>query len=87
MVEYAGGDGSSKENAVIIKGAKSSMEGIGAEYRYLSEKFGERGKDWELILQSLIEDKGKRYDMMIVDLKDGTNTTIYFDISGFFGTM
>ena len=85
MVEYAGGDGSSKEKAIIIKGAASSMEGIAAEYQYLSDRFGVRGSDWSLELQSLVQEKGKSYDVMNLLLKDGSKLTLYFDISEFFG--
>jgi hypothetical protein len=100
MVEYAGGDrgnkvpfsqleessrdGSSIEKAVIIKAA-NSMEGISAEYQYLSNKYGIRGQDWNLEMQSLMQDKGKSYDVMMVALKDGTKQSIFFDISEFFG--
>ena len=78
-------DGSSMENAIQILGANNSFEGMQAEYQYLSDKFGVRGTDWNLDMQSLAEDKGKRYDVMMVDLKDGTKLSIYFDITDFFG--
>jgi hypothetical protein len=85
MVEYAGGDGSSMEKAVKIVGAANSMEGISAEYQYLSNKYGIRGQDWNLEMQSLAQDKGKSFDVMMIVLKDGTKLSVYFDISEFFG--
>jgi hypothetical protein len=85
LVEYSGGDGSSMEKAVQIIGVQNSMQGIQAEYQYLSEKFGVRGTDWQLKMQFLMEDKGKSYDMMKISLKDGRELDVFFDISEFFG--
>jgi len=62
------------------------MEGIRAEYQWMSDKFGEQGKCFTLEMQSLVE-KGKRqYDRMDIRLADGTRKTIYFGITDFFGT-
>ena len=85
MVEYSGGDGSSKEKAIIITGAANSMEGIAAEYQYLADKYGARGTGWNLEMQSLMQDKGKSYDLMRILLKDGTKIDLFFDITEFFG--
>jgi len=87
MTRFEGGDGSSIENAVKIIGASGSMQGIRAEYEYLAGKFGIRGRDWELVMQSLLNDGGKDYDLMRVRLKDGTEITVFFDITDFFGKL
>lgn len=86
MVTYRGGRGGSLDDAIEIQGASSTEEGVRGEYQYLSNKFGERGIDWELEEQRLrsIEDKGKHYDKMDIRLADGTRKTIYFDITDFF---
>jgi hypothetical protein len=44
-----------------------------------------RGKDWNLKLQSLVQNEGKFYDRMDLIFSDGSEKTIYFDITKFFG--
>lgn len=89
MVTFSSDSGDSKEHAVKIHGAANEMDGIRAEYLYLSQKFGQKGKDWSLAIQSLVEDKdtGKVYDRMDIDLPDQTRRTIYFEITEFFLRM
>jgi hypothetical protein len=84
MVMYNDNIGDSLENAVVIHGATNSGEGIIAENQYLSEKFGQRGLDWEKKGQSLVGKEDKQYDQLDIELKDGTNKTVYFDITEFF---
>jgi hypothetical protein len=76
--------GDSLETAVVIHGASNSGEGIKAENQYLSEKFGQHGLDWDKKGQSLIGKEDKQYDKLDIELKDGTNKTVYFDITEFF---
>ena len=59
MIQYKGGDGSSKEKAVIILGANNEFEGVDAEYEYLESKIGEV----EVESQTYIGEKDKSYDM------------------------
>ena len=40
MIQYKGGDGLSKEKAIIILGANNETEGVDAEYSLLEEKYG-----------------------------------------------
>lgn len=79
-------NGESIEESIIIN-AKNEFEGVMAEYAYLEENFGARGRDWELDMQSLIEEDGKMYDRMDLKFSDGTQKTIYFDINSFFGKL
>jgi hypothetical protein len=84
--EYAGGDGSSPEEAVLIKDAPSHAAGVRAESAYISRKFGERGQDWNLKEQSITErEDGRRIDKMTIETAAGDVETFYFDVSGFFG--
>jgi hypothetical protein len=85
-IVYAGGDGSSPEEAVLIKDAPSHTAGVRAESAYISRKFGERGQDWELKEQSLTQkEDGRQIDKMTIETTAGDVETIYFDVSGFFG--
>jgi len=77
--------GKTPETAIIIHNAVNHVVGVVAEYLYLSDEFGERGKDWNLEMQALGESNERKWDMMIVRLADGSTTTRYFDITEFIG--
>ncbi len=85
MAEYIEKNGESIQDAIVILNVTSHFEGITAEYEYIERKFGIRGKDWELEMQSLVIEGDKFYDRMELKLFDGTRKTIYFDITSFFG--
>jgi hypothetical protein len=84
-ITFKGGPGDTPETAVVIAGASDSMVGVAAEYSYLEKKFGPRNVDWKLKRQSVWQQKGKVYDRMEMELKDGSKKTVFFDISEFFG--
>lgn len=79
-ITYQGGDGSSFEKAVVITGAKNSMEGVPAEGKWLRKKYG----NYEKLKQGLIQHEGKFYDVITIRTKKGKEVVVYFDISGFF---
>ena len=80
-IRYEGGDGSTEEKAVIIKGAKDSQAGIAAEYSYLRKTF----PGYKLRQQSLRGKAGTRYDVIAITTKDGRNIDVFFAITDFFG--
>ncbi|MEE9407460.1 MAG: hypothetical protein V3V28_05240 [Polaribacter sp.] len=82
-VEFSGGDGFSFEKAIIIK-TKNSSKGIGAEYKYLDQKYGRRGIDWKMIQQSLSYKNKKPFDVLKIKYK-GKEINVYFEISSFSG--
>jgi len=79
-VQFAGGDGSSVESAVLIRGAKNEKEGIAAEHHYLSSHFG----SWFLKRQALVNRKNRVYDRMEITDKTGAERSVFFDITDFF---
>ena len=81
-------DGSSLGKAIIIKYIGDYEKSIEQEYQYLETRFGIKGKDWNLVRQSLIGKEGKSYDEMIVELLPSKETiTLYFDITEPFGEL
>ena len=54
-ITFEGGPGDTMERAVIIRGVSDHALGVEAEYRYLAQAFGRRGRDWEPIGQELLE--------------------------------
>jgi hypothetical protein len=77
-VRYAGGDGSSFEQAVILVGA-TLMSGPRAEHDFVNQNY----VGYEFLRQSLIEQNGRRYDALEFMTPDGKIETFYFDISGY----
>jgi hypothetical protein len=61
--------------------------GIAAEYYYLEQKFGQPNVDWKLKRQSVLHVKGRDYDRMEIELKDGGKKDVFFDITEFFGKL
>ncbi len=70
-----------KEEAVIILGAKNETEGVDAEYDYLDNKFGE----YEFLSQEFIGEPDNQYDLLRIQLPDGTEKGVWFNITDFYG--
>lgn len=82
MLQYKGGNGSSKEKAIIIHGVYSEWEGVDAEYNYLERKYG----DFEIESQSFVDDGDKKYDNMILSYSQNQKkANLWFDITNFYG--
>jgi len=77
---YSGGDGSSYEQAVVIKGAKDEEAGVAAERAWLEQRYPgfQKGR------QSLMSSGGKHYDLIEITTREG-HKSVYFDITEFFG--
>lgn len=80
MVKITGRDGTSLDDAIIISDC-SHFEGVDQEYIVLKKRFG----NYKLIRQTLIEESGKVYDLLEIQLEDGGKTEVYFEITDFFG--
>jgi len=85
MVSYKG-TGESSDDPIIIGGVSNNMEAVRAEYSYLSQKFGVKGVDWNLLQQSLMGINDRMMDKMDIELSDGRKITLYFDITEHFGS-
>lgn len=84
-ISFEGGSGDTIERAVIIRGVSNHVLGVESEYLFLTQKFGQRGIDWNLERQTLLTPGNRAYDEMSIKLSDGTERTIIFDITEFFG--
>ena len=69
-------DGSSIENAIKVSS-------ISEEYKYARANC----KNCQLVMQSLIFEKNKPYDLLEFKNPDGEKIIYYFDISKFYGKM
>jgi hypothetical protein len=79
---FAGGDGSSLQKAVVIL-ADNEQAGVNLEYRWIFDHFGRfRKKGVGLVAQD-----GRHYDVFTFELPDGSEQTVFFDITRFLGKM
>ena len=87
MIKLTGGNGSSKEQAIIILNAKTEREGVDAEYELVSKYFGIEDIDWRLVEQYLISSDAteRYYDILRIEDRAGKQYEIYFDITDFIG--
>ncbi|REJ73510.1 MAG: hypothetical protein DWQ36_06880 [Acidobacteria bacterium] len=89
-VTYEGGDGSSCDQAVVIRGARSTLEGIAAERAWLRQKHpGHRFVEQGVVPAS--EPGLRSYDLITIQTPprsaggEWKQRTVCFDIDDFFG--
>jgi hypothetical protein len=85
-VIYEGGDGRTLDNCIVIKNANNELNGVAAEYSYISKIHGNKFIDWKPIGQSSQTNNGRTYDVIsIITLPKNENIVYYFDITDFYG--
>ncbi len=83
--KYVDNVGDCFANAIKITISYPPLEGVRAEYDYLSAKFGRMQVDWEPIMQRLTHDKGKPHDVIEIRLiPSNERKIIYFNIESFY---
>jgi len=80
---YSGGSGTSTEDAIIIN-TDNNSDGIKAEYGWIEIHYGKRDQSWKLGSQMLLSDNEKNYDLIKIELKNGNQKSIYFNIDKFY---
>ena len=78
-------NGLTKEEAVIILGAKDETEGVDAEYSWLEQNYGKAEVDWEMIDQELMDEGDRQFDLLKIKFKNSAFKTFWFDITDFYG--
>jgi len=77
---YAGGNGLSKANAVVLKIASDSA-GIASEYVWVAHTY----PGSKVVQQALSTwDHGKRYDILTVQNADQSTVALWFDITAMY---
>lgn len=72
-------------DVIKISDVEDHFKGVAAEYKYIEEKFGKNKRDWRRRSQALIKKEGVYYDRIDLVLSDGSEKSIYFDITSFWG--
>ena len=78
---YVGGNGLSLEQAIFFPNAKSSMDGIPLEGKWIADKYPNSKKH----SQAIINSKKKLYDKITIKTAKGEEKHIYFDMTSWFG--
>jgi hypothetical protein len=78
-------NGLTKEEAIIILGAKDETEGVDAEYLWLEENYGKQNISWELNDQELIVEGDTQFDVLRIKFPSGKIKELWFDITSFYG--
>jgi hypothetical protein len=73
-------DGLSFETAVVIN-ETSEGPGVAAEYKWIKKNYS----NYTIKGQSLTFNNKKSYDIITIELSDGKEQKLYFDITKFFG--
>lgn len=76
-----GGLGDSPQSAIVIKKTPKGLSAAGAEHLVLAQRYGQRGSGWTLTRQDLLQRDGRTYDMYELILQNGTERTLYFDVT------
>ena len=80
-IRFSGGDGLSRENAVVIEGARHTVSGVLTEYRWLRRRY----PGSQVAGQTLMRHEGRMMDVIDIRTADGELLRIFFDIHDFFG--
>ena len=80
-VWYEGGDGSTIDQAIIVRGAESDLEGVAATFGWMHEQLGPKDEGWRLVSHSTGERGLRKIDTFNVILQDGEPRHFYFDVS------
>lgn len=75
---YGGGNGLSKNTAIIVK-ASNDARGVSSEYAWIASRYL-GAKPVEQLLTAR-DDEGKTYDLITVRMLTGAKIVLWFDIS------
>jgi len=81
MIQFRGGNGSSKEKAVIIVGAESELGGVDAQFEYIEHKCG----FFEIESQSFFDEGDRQFDCLKVIGVTGNKEELWFDVTDYYG--
>lgn len=85
ILGYSYGEGDGTEGNPVVIMANGTMKGIEAEYAYLGQHYGVKGKDWKTFMRAQLP-RGSRYlECFEIEMSDKSRQLIYFDITSFFG--
>jgi hypothetical protein len=78
---FGGGDGLSKNTAVIVK-ALNEARGVSSEYAWIASRYPGAKPMSQLLTAK--DDDGKTYDVITVNTSEGAKIVLWFDISAMY---
>ena len=75
--------GNSLANAIVIE-SKNYISGVLREHKYIDQLCRELNIGIKSIEQNFIIENGKKYDVFILKMDDGSKKKVCFDITSFF---
>lgn len=76
--------GNSISNAIVID-AQDTITGVTEEHEYIDRLCRELQTGIQAIEQKLLIENGRQYDLFTLNMEDGNERVLYFDISIFYG--
>jgi len=76
-----GGPGDSLQTAIVIRKTPRGLSANGAEHLILQQRYGERDRGWHLKALDLVRHEGRTFDVYQITLADGSERSLYFDIT------
>ena len=71
---------------MVITGVHKQHEGLDAEYSFISKIHGLKNRDWRVVGQTIVREKGSIFDVIEITLgSDSDRRIYYFDVTAFPG--
>jgi hypothetical protein len=83
-VSYEGGDGSSRPDAIVIRGAVYKPLALSALFGWLNARYGRKNRDWRMVGFSTDSGVDRTIDSVTIEFPNGTQKLLFFDVSDAF---
>jgi hypothetical protein len=81
-IQFNGGNGFSKDSAIVIGGLKNYREANTSATIYINNKYGQQNIDWKEITRNISIKNHKMIELIIFqDINANSNVLMYFDFS------
>ncbi len=78
---FQGGSGDTPATAVIVAGAPDYVAAVAGEYQYLTQKFGQQDRAWQVEKKAEYQHDKQVYDVITVEFPNQAKHQVFFDIS------
>lgn len=81
-VWFDGGDGSSLDDAILVRGLEPEHSREAVEGWWLRVWMGEQGTDWQTVKRTETIDEGRTFDVITVQDAAGDRSQLFFEVAG-----
>jgi len=79
---YDGGDGSSLDRAVVLRGDLRGRRALALATQWVAARYGVYDTDWTLATRKSLTEGHRRIEEWVIELPGGKQKTIYFELGG-----